>query len=596
MKNNVKKLNNIAACFYITGDLQLSREYYSRGVKVNAISTQPDAVIVYNAALLEGELGGAEEDDGIIQLNALNECPIRNTLLFALQLKQTEFFSNSFYMNRRFNADFLKNQTVANVLAQTYEMLKEKKDGFQASKRVIFNKHIGNFGQILQRMVVANFIVCLVMNQNDLFLILWKTRNFCHYRSKRIRFLNRPPIMTSNIIAHRKDKSIILAFGIENRCLIYRYEEDLMELNKLKNDDRVSNIVKIVDDRTAHQAHLILENREIWKLELDTLQFKLVTLSERSVDQLQINLKFFCLLFDNKSLVIRNLETKKKHESLNATKVKIIQLIDLMNLLVLVNYRNEMTTVELVSNKAVMKKQLGTEINSVIVSKFHPLAIVYGNFGFVRIIQVVDGEFITTIGPFSSISVCFYDEDIECLAVVTDENMVKLFRLSMKEIGHKKPAHNMLKPVIMHNFESEDKLNIQSTSTNEGHLKAELSKIVKAFLRTKEVKELITLERNFENLKAKIDLSQHFDLLLMMRKVNQLKYKNGVDKISFNLVFEEFSYCQLIENKFDNIVSCAAISNHRRFMAISSRNGPIAVYSLATFVQLHLFKDVCLDH
>lgn len=135
-------------------------------------------------------------------------------------------------------------------------------------------------------MVISNFIVCLVQDKGNLFLVLWKTKNYCHFRCKRIRFLNRDPIMTSNIIAHRKEDSVFIIFGIENKCVVYKYEEDLLEINKLKISDLLSNILHIESDRTSHQAHIILENREVWRFDMESLEFKCITTTERNVEQL----------------------------------------------------------------------------------------------------------------------------------------------------------------------------------------------------------------------------------------------------------------------------------------------------------------------
>ena len=93
-------------------------------MKANSMSEVPDPVIIYNYSLIEGEAAGSEEDVGLMPLGALNESPERNTLMFALQLKQTEYFSNSFYLNRRFNPSFFRNQTIASFMNKSYEYLK----------------------------------------------------------------------------------------------------------------------------------------------------------------------------------------------------------------------------------------------------------------------------------------------------------------------------------------------------------------------------------------------------------------------------------------------------------------------------------------
>lgn len=87
--------------------------------------------------------------------------------------------------------------------------------------------------------------------------------------------------MTSNIVAHRKDDGFFIVFGVENICVIYRYEEDLLEISKLKNADLLSNIMVIESDRVSHSLFLVLENREIWKLDLDGLAFTQVTVGSQ---------------------------------------------------------------------------------------------------------------------------------------------------------------------------------------------------------------------------------------------------------------------------------------------------------------------------
>lgn len=590
LKNEVKVLNNIAACFYICKDLKLSREFFNMGMKLNAVTAYSDPVIIYNNCLIESEIAGSEEEQGLVPLHCLQEGPERNCLIFALQLKQAEFFSNHFYLNRRFNVSFFRNQTLATVLNKAYDFLNKEKEKFECKKRCVFNQFIDSNGQVFQKMVNFNFIVCLVNHENNFSMVLWKLKNYCHFRCKRVRFLTRVPESTSNIVAHRKDDAVFILFGIENKCIVYKYEENLMEVNKVKIVDLLSNILKIESDRTAHQTHIVLENRQIFKFDLDSLQFSLVTDTERNVEQIQINKHFYCVLFDNRSLVIRNLETRKKMENMNATKIRQIQLIDLMNLLVLLNYKNQLITVDLTTNKIIQKKTLLTQVTSLISSKFHPLAIAYGNHGFIQIVQIVDGEVITTLGPFKSIDICHYDEAYEMLSVIEDNNNVKMFKLSLKTIGNKKEPDEIFKPIVMHTFDNKDLLPSASAEQIEQN-KAELMEIVKAFMQTREVKHLITLEKNFETLKSRINICDHYDFLLMMRKVNQLKYKNGMKKVAFNMVYVEFSYCQLVENKFDNIISCCCVSSKKRFLAVSSRNSPIYIYSLATMTQIHEIDD-----
>lgn len=588
-------MNNIAACYYICGDRDIAREFFNLGMKANGKSSEPDPVLIYNYCLLEGEKGGCEEDLGLTPLSALSESPERNSLMFALQLKKANYYSNSFYFNRRFNVDFFRNQTIAAVLSKSVSYLSEQREKFEFSKNLLFNQAIDNYGTILQKMVTANFIVCLISDKSSLFLMLWKTKNYCHFRCKQIRFLNREPIMTSNIIAHRKDDAIYIIFGIENKAVVYKYLEELIEINKITVQDLFSNIVQIESDRTSHQAHLILENREMYKFDIDSLKFEFVASTERTVDQIQINSRFVCIIFDNRSLIVRNIETSKKVENVNATKVKAIQLIDLMNLLVILNYKNEMLVVDLISNKVPKKKQMPTYVTSIICSKFHPLVIIYGHVGFINVVQVIDGEFITALGPFKCIQSCFYDEKAECLAVLGDQNNVKLFRLSLKTIGRQKVPHSVFRPVIIHTFDNRELQSLES-SEQVSSMKSELIQIIKAFSTTKEVKHLITLEKNFEELKGRINLYEHYDFLLLMRKVNSMKYKNGVKEIEFNMVYEEFSFCHKIENKFNNIITKTSVSKNRRFMAISAREGPLYIYSLATLTLLQKIADVVFSH
>lgn len=589
-KNEVRILNNIAACFYVCKDMKLSREFFNMGMKLNAIASDSDPVVIYNNCLIESEIAGSEEESGLVPLHCLQESPERNCLIFALQLKQAEFFSNSFYLNRRFNASFFRNRTLATVIHRAYEYLKTEKDKFECKKRCIFNQFIDNFGIVLQKIVNYNFIVCLVTDRSNLYLVLWKIKNYCHFRCKRIRFLMREPLITSNIVAHRKDDAVFIIFGIENKCIVYKYEEELMEINKVKISDLLSNILRIESDRTSHQVYIILENREIWRYDVDTLDFVMVTTTERNVEQVQINNRFFCVLYDNRSLVIRNLESKKKMENVNATRIKVIQLIDLMNILVILNYRNEMIAVELTSNKIIQKRQLSNSITNMISSKFHPLVIAYGDQGLIQVVQVVDGEVITTLGPFKSIAICYYDEPHEILSVIEETNNIKIFRLSLKQIGRKKQPDQVFRPIVMHTFDNKELLPSASEEQIKQY-KTELTHIVQEFMKSREVKHLITLEKNFEELKSKINICDHYDFLLMMRKVNQLKYKNGVKEIGFNLVYEEFSFCSKIENKFDNLISCSNVSSKKRFMAIASRGGPLMVYSLATMLLIHKFED-----
>lgn len=63
---------------------------------------------------------------------------------------------------------------------------------------------------------------------------------------------------------------------------------------------------------------------------------------------------------------------------------------------------------------------------------------------------------ITSLGPFKSIDVCYYDEVKDTLSVISHDNNVKMFKLSLKLIGHKKPAHQIFRPIIMHTFDNKE--------------------------------------------------------------------------------------------------------------------------------------------
>lgn len=124
----------------------MAREFYKIGMEANDKIPNPDPVLIYNKAVLEGETAGSEEDFGITPLTRLSESPERNALIFALQLKQKQYFSNSFYLNRRFNKNLFQNQSIANLLVSSYEFLKSQPDQFVNERRVIFNQavYIGN--------------------------------------------------------------------------------------------------------------------------------------------------------------------------------------------------------------------------------------------------------------------------------------------------------------------------------------------------------------------------------------------------------------------------------------------------------------------
>lgn len=227
---------------------------------------------------------------------------------------------------------------------------------------------------------------------------------------------------------------------------------------------------------------------------------------------------------------------------------------------------------------------------NIIASKFHPLIILHGTYGFVKVCQIVDGEFITGLGPFRHINECYYDEYSECLAIFGEQNNVKLVKLSMKSIGRKKAIHKLFRPVIMHNFENKDDL-LASDFNRAEKDKEELKSTIKNFITNKEVKDLITLEKTLEGFKAKVDLSDNFDYLLMMRKVSQLKYKNGMKKIAYNLVYEDFNFCNNIDKKFDCILGGTCLSFNKRFVAISVLHSSLYIFHLPTMKILHTIDD-----
>lgn len=236
--------------------------------------------------------------------------------------------------------------------------------------------------------------------------------------------------------------------------------------------------------------------------------------------------------------------------------------------------------------------QLPPTAQNIIASKYQPVVLVFAQSGYIDIYLTLTGNLVNRIGPFGNFKSLFFHE-LEKKLCIFHKNL-KIYILNIKVDFTETDKNNLgyyCRPVIIHNFTS---IAEKSPLTEEEiNIIKSMKLMLKDYLKGRNLQAIGGLEKLAEEVKSEIDLGRSKEFLTMMKVVCKSKYELGVENIGFNLIFEEFSLCNLVENKFDLLIQHAAISPDRRFFAVANIPGNLRIFSTTNDCKLiHLIADV----
>lgn len=392
------------------------------------------------------------------------------------------------------------------------------------------------------------------------------------------------------------NRTYYISFGIENFCTVYSYSSDYHVLEKVAIEDLSSDITCLEVEEENDLIYVSVETREVYILD-PRQKFKAKQLSSTPILALamQASANHLVFLLENRNIYIRELESKKKLES-SMSKIVDLTLIKHLNLLVALNFKQEIFVLDLEQNKLLITVQLPRHINHILCSHYRPYILVFGDFGFVDIYLALTGDLINRIGPFNNIQRIFYDERSGTLCVMEKDLRVQVFKIKVKmeQLEQTKDSDlnfEFLSPNIFHSFYSKENYWVESKKKYKKVIDI-LIDLINKFQHNQDAGILRKLEKISESIKKEIDICSNSNLRLLLLKVCELKYQNGIGEVDYNIFFEDFSFCQSTKDKFDIIISCFALSKDKRFFAVGYYPSLVKIFLTAERRVIYTLSDV----
>jgi len=268
-----------------------------------------------------------------------------------------------------------------------------------------------------------------------------------------------------------------------------------------------------------------------------------------------------------------------------------MHLIDDMDMLVLINMKNELLVVNISENRLVKKMDMEGINPCIIVSRHHPLCIIYSIEGYVRIVHVINGEELFQIGPFLDIAVCYLDEEAGCLSVYSHKQELSMFIIPWRRLS------STQSPPISPQVESpEYYYPLTHPPTHPPTLPVSvpsrgLLSALREYMEDPDGHNLSLLEDMGERSKLSTHPSPMCADMFILKKISEIKYANGVRNIDYNLVMDGFSLQEVLPPRQDILVSCAVLGRGKRLFAVAVKGRGVVVYSLSTGQVLHTFDE-----
>ena len=334
---------------------------------------------------------------------------------------------------------------------------------------------------------------------------------------------------------------------------------------------------------------------------LNKYKCRILTTVPRQAIKIEASSDFLIFLLENKNIFIRNLKTKKKLES-SISGIADISLVKYLDLLIAINYKQEMLVFDINENKVIITVQLTENIKYLLSSDYKPFILAYGDSGFVDVYMALTGDLIDRIGPFYTINALFFDEDKKVLSILENDLKIRVIACNINITPNKNnladnddqysfiSGFDFLSPNIFHSFTKNRPKQEELKISNEIFTK-NIVEIIKSYEYKPEDRMLTTLEKMTQQMKLDIDLTQNDIFFYLLHKVNRIKYEAGIKSLSYDMIIEEFSFCQNIDYKFDIIVKSFALSKDKRFFAVGCHPGIIKIYLTSQMRTLYSLSD-----
>lgn len=560
---------------------------------INSRVAEPDPLLIYNYSLLEQKIAGAEEEIGIKCLHRCRESPERNILIFILRLKQAIFFNESFFKYRFFDEDFYQNDALKVLLKNAFIFIEKNKGSITHRPQILAIRTLEGGSEYLETYILADFAVGLVMSHENLHLILTTLGRVGNQSILDFKILNRRPRTWSNIsVLSLENSEYYIIFGIENVCTIYLFDNTDLSLSRTVSKDLFSDITFTAEDGEG-RMYASLNNNDIFNINTSTVQhFERFIVTKKKLIGMKASKRFIALLYEDKTIATLNLATNQ-FIGIELRKIRFFNIINKLNYLLAANFKHELVIFDLDKMLYLPSVQISESILLFDAPRAAPFALIYGVSGFVDVVSLLNGSLINRLGPFNSIYLLQYDSLGEVLAILDAEHKIQLILLPLSNQEELKGMKNdiLIKPVLVHNLDS----TLLSESRPDLVSKIrEITDLAKDALISNDKMKIAKLENLGEDIKREINVAEHPEMLAILRILSTLKYDNGEGllNITYNYIFEEYSYCEDVDNSFELRILAFSISNCKRFFAFVPSFGSIFVYATANREKLQEIKIV----
>ena len=108
-------------------------------------------------------------------------------------------------------------------------------------------------------------------------------------------------------------------FSVENLLLAYEFNYKEYKLERILEEDLLSMISSISYEEESHQIYVSLENRELWRTNTVDLKFTKLTVLPREAVSMSSSPRYICFLFENSTIMVRDLTNQDKVEPLSVS-------------------------------------------------------------------------------------------------------------------------------------------------------------------------------------------------------------------------------------------------------------------------------------
>ena len=210
-----------------------------------------------------------------------------------------------------------------------------------------------------------------------------------------------------------------------------------------------------------------------------------------------------------------------------------------------------------------------------------PFVLGYGPSGSVDVYSTLQGDILSKIGPFRPITYMEYDEGLETLSLMDIQFKVQVYNVSLRDLQKTDQEDKkaiFMKPVLVHN------LDYTFTANRDEELQVslnELRELINKCMNSKRREVLLEAATVAETVKKEFNLAESKEMVALLKAFCRLYYESGIKEIKYNFIFEEYSFCEDVEDTFELRVLHFAITHNKMFFAFAPNYGHIIIYSTA---------------